>query len=524
MQTCPNCFGEINSSICNICGYDSSVVPINFLLPPLTELCDRYRIGVARDISVLTITYIGFDTLNNRTVYVEEFFPTDIAFRSGVTVSHSDRHNITYKTMLSDLHERWIKLSKIRNKCLPEIYDIVYAGGTVYCIYEHHPKKTLEELISHSQRLAWSDIKPSFMQLFSLVSKLNSLGISHCGISPSNIWVLPDNSLILKGFSLPEVRTAGNMLKSELFSGYSAPEQYHRNMWQGEWTDVYSLGAVLYYVLSGNVPINSDSRLDGEVLARLDKLKLDIPQNVVFAVSTAMSTSIKERFPTVDAFSAALLSEASSSTVVFSIAEQSPAKPKSKAKRIKEAIVRYATPAIISLVLVSIIAIFSILANILILLELSKTQAMLSEQKSSTQASVPTNPAFNLSFVGMHKDTIVKSMYPHLSIDFVYEYNDDLPADIIIEQSVLPNDPVPVDGKLTLTVSKGSRKIKMPYLIGSTRDFAGQTLTNMGVRYSFEMADGLDNSYPSGTVIGMSRSYGEEFDKENDEIILTIKK
>ena len=71
------------------------------------------------------------------------------------------------------------------------------------------------------------------MPLYNALSHLHKRGITHQGLSPQNIFLDQNLNPYLSGFSLSEIRTAQGELDSELFSGYSAPEQYHLESWQG---------------------------------------------------------------------------------------------------------------------------------------------------------------------------------------------------------------------------------------------------------------------------------------------------
>ena len=55
-----------------------------------------------------------------------------------------------------------------------------------------------------------------------------------------------DNKLWLTGFCIADTRTEGGDAGAALFEGYAAPEQYSLSGWQGSWTDVYGISAVLY--------------------------------------------------------------------------------------------------------------------------------------------------------------------------------------------------------------------------------------------------------------------------------------
>ncbi len=510
-----------NSAICPHCGYHNDKDNPDNLLKIGTLLNNRFLIGKVFAQSTISITYMARDTKENCKVYIEEFFPTSICRRNKNSVYFEEEYNISYKTMASDIHDRWISISKIKSDCLNHFVDIFPANNTVYAVTKFIQKVTLTDYLNTNPNLSWQKIKTMFLPIFSFVSKLNSLGISHCGICPDNIWVTKNETLVLTGFSLPEARTVGSIIPHELYSGYSAPEQYKKNLWQGEWTDVYSLAAVLFKVLTMQEPIDAQERIIKDTQKVVAFYNDNVPDNVSVVIKNAMSLDKKNRFASIDMFSGALLSENTSNTAVFGVDRT-----------------RVATPAInnnnktnnknydikfILMISFAVLLTISCIANFVFMYNLYSSKPMDMETTSSSE-SQNTVHKMEHTFVGMHKKSINPNNYKDFVIEYVYDYNDDYPMDIIVRQSVKEGDDIPTNKKIILTVSKGSKFVSVPYLIGSTKDFASRTLTDMGIKYDFVYLEDNESEAPINTVIDMSISYGVKFNKEIERVILTIKK
>ena len=172
---------------------------------------------------------------------------------------------------------------------------------------EYLRMEPLESYLERQGEMSLTDARQLISPLISLLSQLHNMGLTHCGISPQNIYVDSRKRVVLDGFALPELRTVGNGLHAELYAGYSAPEQYSKALWQGEWTDIYSLGAVLYRMLAGQAPVSAELRGEKDYLSPLAKLRPDLPENVCDGIMRALNIDHKQRYRSMEAFSAALL-------------------------------------------------------------------------------------------------------------------------------------------------------------------------------------------------------------------------
>jgi serine/threonine-protein kinase len=137
--------------------------------------------------------------------------------------------------------------------------------------------------------------------------------VIHRDIKPANIRVRPDGQAILVDFGLvkfydPKLRTTSGA--RAVTPGYSPPEQYGQ-MGTDIRADVYALAATLYTLVTGEIPPESITRVEREVLTPAQELNTRLSPAVGRAIQVAMSLSPSRRFQTVADFRSALSQPAS---------------------------------------------------------------------------------------------------------------------------------------------------------------------------------------------------------------------
>jgi serine/threonine-protein kinase len=138
-----------------------------------------------------------------------------------------------------------------------------------------------------------------FVPLFTTLNIIHNAGIIHRGISPENIIVTTDGELKLTGFCISSIRTSNTGMMPEFYSGYTAPEQYSSLQWQGTWTDVYAVAAVIYRILTGNMPLDANTRIHNDTMMEANRLNPRIPLHISDALAQAMAVRGEERTQTV---------------------------------------------------------------------------------------------------------------------------------------------------------------------------------------------------------------------------------
>jgi serine/threonine protein kinase len=113
-----------------------------------------------------------------------------------------------------------------------------------------------------TQRALLSIIYP----LLDGLDAVHKTGFLHRDIKPDNIYVRADGTPVLLDFGAARRVTANHDMTNIVSPGFAPFEQYHSQGNQGPWTDIYSLGAVMYWMTTGKKPVESASRVKKDTL------------------------------------------------------------------------------------------------------------------------------------------------------------------------------------------------------------------------------------------------------------------
>ena len=309
---------------CSICGFDPDV-PVNIdFLPPRTVISERYLVGALVASDPEGAWYVGYDRREDVRVWVREYAPANIIRRDRVTLAVQPLASAEaqYKALMADFEDLSSMLRTLgqHEKVLP-VLDIVRDYNTVYAVYRYIKTISLESFLERSGgKLSWRHTKKLLMPLFHTVENVHTAGLIHRGLSPRTIHLDQTGALWLSCFTIAAARTNKSELKAQLFDGYSAPEQYSLNSWQGTWTDVYALGALTYRAVTGGDPPAALDRIYGDDLLDAGMVGGDLTETVIAAVNHALAVEVDERTPTVEAMIASFLSNEASNTAIYTAA------------------------------------------------------------------------------------------------------------------------------------------------------------------------------------------------------------
>lgn len=508
----------------------------------------EYRIVEEISHNGQSITYQAQDCVIGDTVRIQEFFPFRMARRceDGCTVEPLPNCQTQFKYFRASFMDLYQTLAgEKENPCLIPIIQIFEQNATVYVVSEYLGLQTLEEhLQQQGGKESWCRAKRYLMPLYNALSHLHKRGITHQGLSPQNIFLDQNMNPYLSGFSLSEIRTAQGELDSELFSGYSAPEQYHLESWQGSWTDVYSIAAVTYRVLTGKVPPDAGSMLDAsgmkkkEPLTPAIELDADIPENVSEALETAMQPERAHRYESVDALLEKMLETVSSNTAVFRVEDTANRntvhlprmeveEEMEKASRVKVGSV-YLLITMAATLLVLVVGVPKLYRYFNSTWEAfsgdysleGEEQDDTSQEEQAQQAQLEEVSHKVENFVGKKaadvlNDTKYEQWY---YFETVEEYNDNFAAGTICDQSLSSSTAISRKTTITLYVSKGPENEPLPELSGKTLEEAIQILSGMGKQW--RVVQGNNTSVEPGQIFRTDPPAGTQLSKNSSDTIL----
>lgn len=510
MSLCMGCMQEIgNNVICPECGFDNSEKQQTPFLPYGTVLANRYIIGAGIDTNGESTRYLGFDKQTGNVVIVCEFLPVGLFSRdentTEVKVSYEDRLNygklkddfINYYRILSDLRE----LSALMN-----IHNIFEENNTVYVVEENEDLIPFEEYVERSNgSLEWDIARPLFMPVISALEALHKRGIGHYAIAPKNMYITSSGKIKISGFATENERKRGTPLKSQLFSGAAAPEQYLTNFPLDDITDIYGFCATLFYALTGHLPKSAPERKqDSRLLMSTNTVK-HLPPHVVSALANGLQVERENRITDFDqlrsqlsvAHTAKAIQDEISRTASMNLTEDT---SNSKSRNGMSHISIVIIAASITVLVLGIIGTFWVMQNPLAGM-FGDTSSTI-ESTQSTEWTGPTIP----NYLGMTYEEASKAAESDSSItlyrNYTDEYSDEYEEGKIMSQSPAAGSKLTQeDGILiSVTVSKGSQMRELPKIEGSSIEQAASDIAEKGLLATPEYQ--YSDKYAEGRVVG----------------------
>ena len=281
-KLCENCFAEAATGKCSVCGFSAlDYVPEPSVLPCGTMLHSRYVIGRVIGRGGFGITYLAYDTKNDIRIAVKEFYPNNLALRGSgdpvVAVTNQKSADI-FKRGAEKFYEEAQIVSKFNgNPNIVSVYDFFYENDTVYYTMEYIEGRSLKDYIKNAGVLTAGQTVFAADKVSSALMVAHSAGVLHRDVSPDNIMVCSDGNIKLIDFGAARQVVANS---SQFFSvifkpGFAPLEQYQKKGKQGPWTDIYSLGETMFYMLTEKIPDDPMSRLDDDSIHTVNSYLID---------------------------------------------------------------------------------------------------------------------------------------------------------------------------------------------------------------------------------------------------------
>lgn len=283
-------------------------------LKPGVILKERYKIEEVIGAGGFGITYRAWDPLLQSYVAIKEYYPSGIATRSAdsskVCVPVGQEQREYHRGRIRFLKEAQDVARFQSGPNIVSIYDYLEENDTAYMVMEYLHGCTLKQYIrEHGGRLDTDHILHICLSVLDALAVVHKAGMIHRDISPENIFICEDLTVKLIDFgAAKQVYLDGEQTMSVVLKpGYAPPEQYAKKDKQGPWTDIYALGATLYFAATGEKPEESFGRVLEDTIKPVCEVNPEIPRAMSQVIMRAMSVKIEDRYQTVEAMREALL-------------------------------------------------------------------------------------------------------------------------------------------------------------------------------------------------------------------------
>lgn len=310
MQTrydrCPNCMQALQNGedTCPYCGFDvNGYEERGNCLKPFTVLENKYMLGRVLGVGGFGITYIGWDLNLQTYIAIKEYFPESLAGRDvneNQTVVPNETSREVYDKGLRRYVEEAQNISKFYQlQGIVSVKDFFYANGTAYIVMEYINGVNLKDYLkNYGGKLDEATVLALMKPVFESLYQIHNAGLVHRDISPDNIMVDKDGKIKLidfgsaRGQSAETDKTYTVILKH----GYAPSEQYYAKGNQGPWTDIYSLCATMYKMLTGVIPPNSVERMEQDMYQSPTQMGIQVSQRTEYVLSRGLAVKAGDRY------------------------------------------------------------------------------------------------------------------------------------------------------------------------------------------------------------------------------------
>lgn len=522
---------ELNgSTVCPHCHFDNSEVQPSPFLPLGTELAGRYVTGVGLDTNGESTRYIAYEKQTGNVVTVTEFLPIGLFSRdegqTELKVNYDDR--LTFNKLRDEFVSYFRIVSDLKDlSALTNIVDIFQENNTVYVVEEKEDLIPFEEYIERSNgRLDWDIARPLFMPVISALEALHKRGIGHYAVAPKNLFITTSGKIRMSGYATENERKRGTALKSQLFSGAAAPEQYEENFPLDDITDIYGLCSTLFYALTGHLPKSALERLkDSRLLMSTSTVK-SLPPHVVSALANGLQVQRENRITDFDelrsqlsvAHTAKAIQDEISRTASMNITKEQ-ARQKNGMSHASIVIISVA----VTVLVLGIAGVFWLMQNPLAGVFSGNNDAT-AASTSSTEWTGPVVP----NYVGMKYEDVVKAAAADDTVVVYRDYNDaysDKYAEGVVMQQYPPaGSKVDQEDGITVsvTVSLGAQMRELPAIQGNKIDEAAQSLADAGLLATAEYQ--YSDTVAENRVIGYKNHVAGDTLESGSNIIIIVSK
>ena len=418
--------------------------------------------------------------------------------------------------------------ARITHPNIVNVYDVGIAEGRHYIVMEYVPGRTLKERIKEEGPVPAAEALHIARQIAGALAQAHINNLVHCDIKPHNILVMPDGNVKVADFGIARAVTESTMTYNDNIMGsvhYFSPEQARGTIITPK-SDVYSLGVVLYEMLTGRIPFDGNTAVSiarkhlEEEPQPLRSLVPNIPPVVEALVTRMMAkdpalrpdsrllvqdiTRVEQMMrgdtsamPVFDPDATRVLSPVEAQEIgAIAEAEEEAATAEEKSffrtKKFK-----------FGLVFILLLGFF--------------TGFFLSFGKfwSSVEITVPDVTGKQLTLARQ----ILEDQ--HLRVTVAETYDASVPVGVVVSQTPEAGSTVKEERTITIYVSKGGEEMEMPNLRGLKQSEAIDRLQQMGLRLGSAYETFSDED--AGTVISQDPRSGTRISK-GQSVDITVSK
>ena len=464
----------------------------------------------------------------------------DLILDRKVAIKMLRSEHVSDKSFIKKFHHEAKAVARLSHSNIVSIFDIGQDEDLHYLVMEDIVGENLKDIIEKKGQLALTEALDITNQILSALRTAHNNDIIHCDIKPHNILITPDKKVKVTDFGIAKAVSATTTMTDTIMgsANYFSPEQAKGGEIKAH-SDLYSVGVVLYEMVTGEVPFKADSPISvalkhiNEKPTKPTEINDNINNELENLIMKALSKDPENRFNNAEEMNEAVLSilqqlrnkSDNDSTIVLSDAGDTKILKKSKIKENennknnenndtkKHRVAKdndiskskkwifWTGIAISTIAILGLIFFFIYNSYMEVpVVQVPKLEGLSYNQAESSAAQVGLNI----------EEPVEKVYHPEIT------------KDNVISQTPPPGEMIRQTREISVTISKGKAEVSLPDLTGETLREAEIILDNNDLKIG-EKEFVYHKEIPNNTIIEQTPKPGEKIEI-NDKIDLVISK
>lgn len=477
------------------------------------RLDGRYEIEKIVGVGGMSVVYKAHDEIDDRTVAVK-------------TLKEELLQNEEFRRRFKNESKA---IAVMDHPNIVKVYDVGFGDRVQYIVEEYIDGITLKEYIERQGVLPWKDALYFATQILRALQHAHDKGIVHRDIKPQNIMLLQDGTIKVTDFGIARFARSEQRTVTDKAIGsvhYISPEQAKGEATDAK-SDLYSVGVLLYEMLTGKLPFDADSGVSVAIMQLQNEpikpstLNPEIPEGIEEITLRAMQKNPAERYSSAAEMLSDIETFRRNPSVQFEykyfvdneptkyVSDITPTQIKEKPEEEEVDLIPSKKKSKTVPVLVGVaIAFMAALAIVLVLL-LNRAKI------DKTEISCP-------KFVGQDYNYVIEQYKDQFTFTVKSkDYSSDYPAGQIMSQTPDAGKMVKRNSEIFVTVSLGGKKQVMEDYVGYKLDRAESNMNALKLKY--ETKEIYSDTQAEGYVISTVPSAGEEVDSTVTVIVYVSK-
>lgn len=478
------------------------------------KINDRYQIIRTIGEGGMANVYLAYDTILDRNVAVK-ILRGDLA---------------EDEKFVRKFQREAISASSLSHPNIVEMYDVGEDDGRYFIVMEYVEGVTLKNLIKRRGALTLSEVIDIMLQLTSAIACAHDSYIIHRDIKPQNVLILDDGRVKITDFGIAMALNSNELTQTNSVMGsvhYLPPEQANGTGATIK-SDIYSLGILMYELITGNLPFKGDSAVEiaikqmKEPIPSIVEQNPNIPQSVENIILKASAKNPKNRYESArqmyeDLTTCLDESRLKEPKYVYLYPEfeeeKKVTREKKNEKKQEEVEKKENKKGIIALIVSAVVLFVGIIVTCILLLVLPKST-------KDPDITVPNVSGMTI----VNAEETLKNAGFEVATDVIYEYSNSIPEDMVISTNPTVGRSVKKGTLITLTVSSGIDGIEIQDYKDKNIEEIKPSLEASGINVIVNYEEhSKDDEVEDGIIISQDKGAGTILKKGHTIIFKVVK-